>query len=91
MTHRIFIQPTTIRGKRGQYYRVQYQDIVLVDETRSPELEACRTLLARGLLGRLEVWRFGKDHPDMVVPDIAIAGAWNETHLPESGMRRALL
>jgi len=73
MTHQIYIDPTTIRGERGQYYRVHYRGAPLIDETWNPELEACRALLARGIGGRLEVWRFCKDHPDMLIPDIAKA------------------
>jgi hypothetical protein len=73
MPHRIYIEPTTIRGERGQYYRVHYKGAVLIDETRNPELEACRALLSRGIVGRLEIWRFGKDHSDMLIPDIAKA------------------
>ena len=73
MTHRIYIELTTIRGERGQYYRVHYQGVPLIDETWNPELEACRALLARGIGGRLEVWRFCKDHPEMLIPDIAKA------------------
>src|SRR5262245_29994958 len=60
--HRIYIEPTTIRGDRGQYYRVHYRGAPLIDETWNPEFEACRALSARGIAGRLEVWRFGKGH-----------------------------
>jgi hypothetical protein len=84
MTHRIQIEPTTIRGERGQYYRVHYEGAVLIDETWNPELEACRALLARGIVGRLEVWRSGKSHPDMLVPDITKAAQWS---VEESGKR----
>jgi hypothetical protein len=89
MTHRIQIEPTTIRGERGQHYRVSYEGAVLIDETWNPELAACRELLARGIVGRLEVWRRGKSHPDMLVPDIAKAAEWtvkeNETRGPHFG------
>jgi hypothetical protein len=84
--HRIHLEPTTIRGDRGQYYRVHYRGAPIIDETWNPEFEACRALLARGIVGRLEVWRIGKSHPDMLVPDIAKAAEWtvkeNETHGP---------
>ena len=30
---------------------------VLIEETWNPEFEACRALVARGVKGRLEVWR----------------------------------
>jgi hypothetical protein len=86
MVHRIHIEPTTIRGERGQYYRVHYEGAPLIDETWNPELEACRALLTRGIVGQLEVWGFGKSHPDMLVPDIAKAAEWtvkeNETRGP---------
>ena len=86
MIHRIIIEPTTIRGERGQYYRVHYEGAPLIDETWNPEFEACRVLLARGITGRLEVWRVGRDHPDMLVRDIAKAAKWtvveNESHGP---------
>jgi hypothetical protein len=87
MTHRVYIEPTTIRGERGQYYRVNYQDAVLIDETWNPEVEACRALLARGFVGRLEVWRSGKSHSDMVMPDITKAAEWTVEENEKSGPR----
>jgi hypothetical protein len=89
MTHRIDIEPTTIRRERGQYYRVHYKGAVLIDETWNPELEACRGLLARGIVGRLEVWRFGKCHPDMLVRNIAEAAEWTIEENEKSGPRFA--
>jgi hypothetical protein len=89
MTHRIQIEPTTIRGERGQYYRVHYEGAVLIDETWNPELEACRSLLARGIMGRLEVWRCGKSHPDMLVPNIPKAAEWTIEESEKSGPRFA--
>jgi hypothetical protein len=87
--HRVYIEPTTIRGYRGQYYRVHYRGAPLIDETWNPEFEACRALWARGIVGRLEVWRLGKSHPDVLVPDIAKAAEWtvkeNETRGPHFG------
>jgi hypothetical protein len=87
MTHRIQIEPTTIRGERGQYYRVHYEGVVLIDETWNPELEACRALSSRGIVGRLEVWRCGKSHPDMLVPNIAKAAEWTIEESEKSGPR----
>lgn len=74
--HRIVIEPTTIRGDRGQYYRVRYEGGVLLEEAWNPELEACRALVARGITGRMEVWRAGKAHADMIVPSIEEAARW---------------
>ena len=60
LAHRITIEPTEIRGERGQRYRVHYGDAVLIEDTWNPEFEACRALVARGITGRLDVWRAGK-------------------------------
>lgn len=64
--HRINIEATTL-GERGPRYRVTFANTVLIESSRVPEFDACCALLARGLDGRLEVWRPEKDHPDMVV------------------------
>ena len=74
--HRLIIEPTSIRGERGQYYRVYFQDAVLIEVTWNPEFEACRALVARGVAGRLDVWRAGKTHPDVIVPDIEEGARW---------------
>jgi hypothetical protein len=89
MPHRIYIEPTTIRGERGQYYRVHYKGAVLIDETWNPELGACRALLSRGIVGRLEAWRFGKDYPDVLIPDIAKAAEWTVEENEKRGPRFA--
>src|SRR5262249_58117889 len=52
MTHRIYIEPTTIRGGRGQNYRVDYQGSALIGEAWEPELEARPALPAPGSVGR---------------------------------------
>ena len=85
--HRIVIEPTTIRGDQGQYYRVRYEDEVLIEETWNPELEACRALIARGITGRMEVWRAGKAHADIIVPSIEEAARWS---VVENDKERAL-
>ena len=57
--HRIEAQ--VIRyGARGPVYRVRCADEVLISACRSPLLDSCRALLARGITGRLELWRAGK-------------------------------
>jgi hypothetical protein len=68
---RIVIEPTTIRGERGQRYRVHFEGAVLIDDTWNPELEACRALVVRGVSGRLEVWRADRASPAMIITDIA--------------------
>jgi len=52
-------------GSRGLRYSVTYRGAMLVENTRTPAFAACRALLARGITGRLEVWRPGKASADM--------------------------
>jgi hypothetical protein len=64
--HRIEIEAIRY-GARGATYRVIHAGEILLTATRSPELDACRALLTRGLAGRLEVWRPGKATWDAAV------------------------
>jgi hypothetical protein len=57
-THRIDAQVVRY-GARGAVYRVRYVDEVLIGACRCPLLDSCRALLARGITGRLELWRAG--------------------------------
>jgi hypothetical protein len=72
-TYRIVIEPTGIRGERGQRYQVRFEGEILIEDAANPELEACRALVVRGLAGRLDVWRAGEPHPSIIIPDIAVA------------------
>jgi hypothetical protein len=47
-------------GARGPAYRVMYGGGVLIEACRCPLFDSCRALLARGVTGRLELWRAGK-------------------------------
>jgi hypothetical protein len=60
----IVIEPTTL-GERGQRYRATYLGSILVESSRTPEFDACRALLARGITGRMEVRRPGRASADM--------------------------
>jgi hypothetical protein len=51
--------------EHGQRYRVTYVGETLVEGRRNPVFAACRALLARGITGRLEVWRPGKTSADL--------------------------
>jgi hypothetical protein len=64
VTHRVEITPTRL-GNRGQRYSVTYRGALLIAGTRTPAFAACRALLARGITGRLQVWRPGKSVHDM--------------------------
>jgi len=61
--HRIVIEPTSIRAERGQCSRVYFEGAVLIEDMWNPEFETCRALVARGIIGRLEVWRADKPYP----------------------------
>ena len=65
-THTILIEPVTC-GVQGQRYRVTYLGRVLLDRVREPLFDACRALAAKGIAGRLEMWRPGRTAPDMAV------------------------
>jgi hypothetical protein len=74
MTHRIVIEPTVIRGERGQRYRVHFEGAILIEDCWNPEFEAARAL-ARGITGRLKVWRPSAASPGcliqgLIFPDI---------------------
>ena len=56
----IEIEPSHVVGDRGQRYRVTYAGEVLSESTWNPEFQACRAPLARGITGKLQVWRPGK-------------------------------
>jgi hypothetical protein len=59
LAHRVDVQIVRY-GVRGPVYRVRYADEVLISACRCPLLDSCRALLARGITGRLELWRAGK-------------------------------
>src|SRR5262249_45938591 len=71
---RIIIEPTAL-GDRGQRYRVTYAGETLIESTRNPEYDACRALLAKGVTGRLEVWRVGTTFPASSI-DIERGARW---------------
>jgi len=53
MAHRIQIELTSL-GERGPRYRVRHTGAVLIEGTRNPELDACRSLQVVGVVGRLQ-------------------------------------
>ncbi len=64
---------------------------VLIEDSWNPEFEACRVLVARGITGRLETWRTGKTHPDMIAPDIEEGARWTVVEKDKEGQRPALI
>jgi hypothetical protein len=61
---RVELEPIGLT-EHGRRYRVIYAGETLVEGRRNPIFDACRALLARGITGRLEVWRRGKTSADM--------------------------
>ena len=61
---RVELEPIGLT-EHGRRYRVTYAGETLVEGRRNPIFDACRALLARGITGRLEVWRWGKASADM--------------------------
>src|SRR6516162_4720328 len=61
---RVELEPIGLT-EQGQRYRVMYAGETLVEGRRNPIFDACRALLARGITGRLEVWRQGRASADM--------------------------
>jgi hypothetical protein len=74
MSHRIYIEPISL-GDRGYRYRVAYAGSELIESTWNPEYDACRALLALGIVGRLEIWRAGTTFPASSI-DIERGARW---------------
>jgi hypothetical protein len=63
-TQRIWIEATGLGG-RGQRYRVTHNGVLLIGSTKNPEFDSARALLARGIVGQVEVWRHDVNYPAM--------------------------
>jgi hypothetical protein len=85
MHHRIIIEPTTL-GRRGQRYRTTYAGSVLVESSCNPEFDACRALMARGITGKLQVWRSCATFPAMTL-DIERAARLTVSETDKDGLR----
>jgi len=64
--HRITIERASI-GTTGQRFSASFREEVIVATSKTPLFDACRVLLARGIIGRLEMWRPGKATWDMQI------------------------
>lgn len=64
-THRVVILPVWIGGSTGYVYDVYMKDELIVSRSKVPSCDAARYLQGQGLGGMLEVYRWGKDSPDM--------------------------
>ena len=73
--HRIVIDPTSIRCERGQYYRVYFQDAVLIEDCWNPEFEACR-LVTRGVTGPPRGVAGRQAYPGLIFPGIEEGARW---------------
>ena len=63
-SHRIDIESISL-GHRGHLYRVHHAGAVLIPSSRNPEFDACRLLLANGIVGQLVVWHLGAEFASM--------------------------
>ena len=72
----------------GCRYDVYLEDgELLLSKADEPEYSACRLLVGRGVRGRLEIWRPGNRHADMIVRDIIKAAAWTIEETAKIGPR----
>ncbi len=85
-TVHVTIEPTTIRGERGQHYRVHHAGEVLIEDCWNPEYDAARALLAKGVTGKVEVWR-GDQHASTI--DVEVAAGLTVVENANSGPRLA--
>jgi hypothetical protein len=44
---------------------VTHNGVTLIESTKNPEFDSARALLARGIVGQVEVWRHGASFPSM--------------------------
>jgi hypothetical protein len=86
-THRIAVEVTGYGG-RGPIYRVTHPGEVLLEGCRCPVFEPCRALLARGIIGRLELWRAGKASWDLAV-DIEVGAGFTIIETDTQSLRLA--
>lgn len=84
-TTKIVIKPICL-DKRGRNYSVSLEGRPLIAKTRNPTADACRSLVALGLSGGLEVWDDERPFPRLIIPDISKAAkltvAENAAHGP---------
>lgn len=73
---------------RGCRYDVRLESgELLLGKSDEPIYDACRQLAARGVTGRLEVWRAGKRHADVIVRDVVRAAGWTIEETAKVGPR----
>lgn len=74
-------------GRSGRYDVHLDTGELLLGKSDEPIFDACRQLAARGVTGRLEVWRAGKRHADVIVRDIVRAAGWTIEETAKAGPR----
>jgi hypothetical protein len=76
---RIYLTRGKFDRRLGQRYNARLgtpDGEQIVADALDVEFAACRALTARDVAGRMEVWRPGSAHPDMLIADIAEAATW---------------
>lgn len=73
-TTRVYLSQGHFENRRGQTYNVHFgapDGEQIATNVFDPEYAACRALVARGVTGRLEVWRPGSAFASSIIRDIA--------------------
>lgn len=83
---RVFIATAKITS-RGQGYSVSFNGETIVTNTRNPEFDACRHLVAQGYQGRMEMWDNERSYPRMVFHDIEKAARLTVSETERHGPR----
>ncbi len=82
MTTRIDLVPALSPGRWNVLL-----DGEIIEGARDPEY-AARTLVARGVTGRAEVWLPGRTSPRVIIPDVERTAGWSVVRMTASVPRR---
>jgi hypothetical protein len=86
MTRRVFMECTGYMQSGARYRVTDEEGRELVASTRVPEFDAARALLAKGVTGRLEVWRASATYPAVVL-DIERAAGLTVSETDRDGLQ----
>src|SRR5262245_55567509 len=76
---RVYLTRGKFHRRLGQRYNAHLGSPAgeqIVTDALDVEFAVCRALTARGVTGRMETWRPGSAHPDILIPDIAETATW---------------
>jgi hypothetical protein len=64
-THKVFMRPVWVGGKKGYLYDIEYDGEVVAERRNGPLGDAARWLKSQGKTGPVELWRHGTKFPAM--------------------------